>query len=142
MSTRPRLTCALSRTCRLGPGRAEDGTCGPCRTGAVGRRIVEAAMTELLQTIQTMISSETDDLAQIERTLTDRYAHALELEGDKLRLERRVAEIPQRITRGDTAQPARELASPAKSIAGKRGALARLRAQMSELRRYADRVRI
>jgi chromosome segregation ATPase len=99
-------------------------------------------MTELLQTIQTMISSETDDLAEIERTLTDGYAHALELEGDKLRLERRIAEIAQRINRGDAAQHARELASLAKSIDGKQGALARLRAQLSELRRYADRVRI
>jgi predicted nucleic acid-binding Zn-ribbon protein len=98
-------------------------------------------MTELLQTIQTMISSETDDLAQIERTLTDGYAHALELEGDKLRLERRLAEITQRIDRGD-ASDARELASLAKSIHGKQGALARLRTQLAELRHYADRVRV
>jgi chromosome segregation ATPase len=99
-------------------------------------------MTELLQTIQTMISSETDDLAQIERTLTDGYAHALALEAEKLRLERRVAEITQRIGRGDTGENARELASLAKSIDGQQGALARLRAQLGELRRYADRVRI
>ena len=99
-------------------------------------------MTELLQTIQTMISSETDDLAQIERTLTDGYAHALELESEKLRLERRVSEITKRIDRGDTAEHARELASLAKSIDGKQGALARLRAQLTDLRRYADRVRI
>src|SRR5690348_18426297 len=97
----PRLTCALWRTRRLGPGRVEDGTSGPCSQGTARRRIVEAAMTELLQTIQTMISSDTDDLAQIERTLTDGYAHALELEGEKLRLERRIAEITQRIDDGD-----------------------------------------
>jgi len=99
-------------------------------------------MTELLQTIQTMISSETDDLAQIERTLTDGYAHALELEGEKLRLERRLTQITQRIDHGDTAENARELASLAKSIDGQRGALARLRAQLTELRHYADRVRV
>ena len=99
-------------------------------------------MTELLQTIQTMISSETSDLAQIERTLTDGYAQALELEGEKLRLERRIAEITQRIDRGDAAKDARELASLAKSIDGKRGALARLRTQLAELRHYAERVRI
>jgi septal ring factor EnvC (AmiA/AmiB activator) len=99
-------------------------------------------MTELLQTIQTMISSETDDLAEIERTLTDGYAHALVLEGEKLRLERRVTEIAQEMERGDTAENARELASLAKSIDGKQGALARLRAQLTELRRYAERVRV
>lgn len=99
-------------------------------------------MTELLQTIQTMISSETDDLAQIERTLTDGYAHALELEGEKLRLERRIAEITHQIECGDATESARELASLAKSIDGKQGALARLRAQLAELRHYAERVRI
>jgi|tagenome__1003787_1003787.scaffolds.fasta_scaffold19266350_2 chromosome segregation ATPase len=99
-------------------------------------------MTELLQTIQTMISSETDDLAQIERTLTDGYARALELEGEKLRLERRLAQVTQRIDHGDTEENARELASLAKSIDGQQGALARLRAQLTELRRHADRVRL
>ena len=99
-------------------------------------------MTELLQTIQTMISSENDDLAQIERTLTDGYAHALALEGEKLRLERRITELTQSLDRGDTEENARELASLAKSIDGNQGALARLRAQLAELRRYADRVRI
>jgi len=89
-----------------------------------------------------MISSETDDLAQIERTLTDGYAHALELEGEKLRLERRLTQITQRLDHGDTAENARELASLAKSIDGRQGALARLRAQLTELRHYADRVRV
>lgn len=92
--------------------------------------------------IQTMISSETEDLAQIERTLTDGYAHALELEGEKLRLERRLTQITQRLDHGDTAENARELASLAKSIDGRQGALARLRAQLTELRHYADRVRV
>jgi chromosome segregation ATPase len=99
-------------------------------------------MTELLQTIQTMISSETDDLAEIERTLTDGYAHALELEGEKLRLERRVTEITQKIDHGDTTEHARELASLARSIDGKRGTIAGLRAQLAELRRHAERVRV
>jgi len=99
-------------------------------------------MTELLETIQTMISSENDDLAQIERTLTDGYAHALALEGEKLRLERRVTEITQTLDHGDTEENARELASLVKTIDGKQGALARLRAQLAELRHYAERVRI
>ena len=98
-------------------------------------------MTELLQTIQTIISSETDDLAQIERTLTDGYAHALELEGEKLRLERRVSEITQKIDRGDSAEHARELASLAGRLDGNAGALAKLRGVLGELRRHASSVR-
>ena len=98
-------------------------------------------MTELLQTIQTMISSETNDLPR-SSDAHGRYAHALALEGKKLRLERRVTEIAERIGWGDRREDARELASLAKSVDGRQGALARLRAQLAELRRYADRVRI
>jgi hypothetical protein len=64
------------------------------------------------------------------------------LEGEKLRLERRLTQITQRLDHGDTAENARELASLAKSIDGRQGALARLRAQLTELRHYADRVRV
>ena len=88
-----------------------------------------------------MISSETDDLAQIERTLTDGYAHALELEGEKLRLERRVSEITQQIDRGDTAENARELASLARRLDGNAGALSKLRGVLGDLRRHASSIR-
>jgi hypothetical protein len=98
-------------------------------------------MTELLATIQTMISSETDDLAQIERTLTDGYARALELEGEKLRLERQIALVTQKIARGDTAENARELAVLARRLDGNAGALAKLRGVLGELRRHASNLR-
>jgi chromosome segregation ATPase len=98
-------------------------------------------MTELVQTIETMISSDTDDLAQIERTLTDGYAHALELETERSRLERQIAEATQGIEDGDTAQNAAELASLARELDGNAGALANLRAVLADLRRHANRVR-
>ena len=98
-------------------------------------------MTELLQTIQTMISSETDDLDQIERTLTDGYAHALELETERSRLERQIAHVTQAIERGDTAENARELAALARRLDGNAGALARLRAVLADLRRHASSIR-
>jgi hypothetical protein len=98
-------------------------------------------MTELLATIQTMISSETEDLAQIERTLTDGYARALELEGEKLRLERRIALVTQEIERGDTAENARELAVLARRLDGNAGTLVKLRGVLSELRRHASTIR-
>ena len=98
-------------------------------------------MTELLQTIQTMISSDTDDLDQIERTLTDGYAHALHLEAERSRLERRIAVMTQEIDRGDTAENARELAVLARRLDGNAGALAKLRATLGDLRRHASSVR-
>lgn len=98
-------------------------------------------MTELLNTIQTMISSETSDLQQIERTLTDGYAHALALEAERSRLERQIAQVAQGIEDGDTAENARELASLTRRLDGNAGALARLRAVLAELRRHANRVR-
>jgi hypothetical protein len=99
-------------------------------------------MTELLDTIQTMISSETRDLEKVERTLTDGYAHALELEAERSRLERRIMEITHGMARGDTAKKARELASLAQQLEGNAGALARLRGLLSDLRRYATAVRV
>jgi uncharacterized protein involved in exopolysaccharide biosynthesis len=98
-------------------------------------------MTELLQTIQTMISSETDDIAQIERTLTDGYAHALELEAERSRLERQIAKVTQGIEDGDPAENARELASLTRRLDGTSGRLAKLRGRLADLRRYASGVR-
>jgi chromosome segregation ATPase len=102
---------------------------------------LRSRMTELLQTIQTMISSETDDLAQIERTLTDGYAHALELEAERSRLERQIAQVTQGIEDGDTAENARELASLTRRLDGNSGSLARLRARLADLRGYASGLR-
>ena len=98
-------------------------------------------MTELLNTIQTMISSETSDLQQIERTLTDGYAHALALEAERSRLERQIAQVAQGIEDGDTAENARELASLTRRLDGNAGALAKLRAVLAELRRHASALR-
>jgi chromosome segregation ATPase len=98
-------------------------------------------MTELLDAIQTMISSETNDLAQIERTLTDGYARALELETERSRLERRIAQVTQGIEHGDPAENARELVSLTRRLDGNAGTLAKLRGVLAELRRHANRVR-
>lgn len=99
-------------------------------------------MTELLGRIQTMISSETRDLDQIERVLTDGYAEALSLEAEKWRLERRIAEIAHGIQRGDTLKKARELATLSKRLDGNAGTLTRLRDLLADLRRHANGVRL
>jgi predicted nucleic acid-binding Zn-ribbon protein len=99
-------------------------------------------MTELLDQIRALISDDADDLDQIERTLTDGYAHALSLEAERVRIERRIAEVAQGIQRGDTAKKARELASLSQRLDGAGVDLTTLRSALGELRRHASDVRV
>jgi hypothetical protein len=99
-------------------------------------------MTELLETINALMSAPTRDLETIERTLTDGYARALSLEAEKWRLERRINEMAQSLERGDTAAKARELAVLANRVEGNVGDLVALRSVLSDLRRHADAVRV
>ena len=99
-------------------------------------------MTELLDQIHALMRASTCDLDTIERTLTDGYAHALSLEAEKWRLEKRIAEVAQGLQRGDTAKKAQELSTLAKRLDGNADDLVHLRALLSELRRHADDVRV
>lgn len=99
-------------------------------------------MTELLAKINALISAPTRDLATIERTLTDGYAHALSLETEKWRLEKRIYEVAQSLQRGDTIKKAQELAALAKRVEGSVGDLTTLRALLTDLRRQADVARV
>ncbi|HZQ81284.1 MAG TPA: hypothetical protein VFB25_04840 [Gaiellaceae bacterium] len=99
-------------------------------------------MTELLTTIQGLIERSDRDIDRIERTLTDGYAHALSLEAERSRLQRRIAEVAQSIQRGDTAKKTRELSALAKRLDGNGDDLTVLRAALGDLRRHADGVRV
>jgi hypothetical protein len=99
-------------------------------------------MTELLETITELLNAPTRDLDAIERTLTDGYAHALSLEAEKWRLEKRIKEVAQTLPGGDTAKKAREIATLAERVEGNVGDLRALRSLLAELRRHADAVRI
>jgi hypothetical protein len=99
-------------------------------------------MTDLLEKINALIGAPTRDLDAIERTLTDGYAHALSLEAEKWRLEKRISEVAQGLERGDTAKKARELAALARRVEGSSGDLTTLRALLNDLRRHADAVRV
>ncbi|HEY6960978.1 MAG TPA: hypothetical protein VI408_03730 [Gaiellaceae bacterium] len=99
-------------------------------------------MTELVEQINAMLKSSERDLEQIERTLTDGYAHALTLEAEKWRLEKRIAEVAHGIQRGDTQRKARELADLSKRRDGNDGDLVALRSLLGELRKHAEGVRI
>ena len=124
------------------------GKMGPSALVAVGRPAEESAcgyfslrMTELLDRITTLIDESERDLDRIERTLTDGYAHALSLEGERLRLERRLAELARALHEGDTATKTDELSSVAERLDGNAGDLTRLRTALADLRRHAAEVR-
>jgi ABC-type phosphate transport system auxiliary subunit len=94
-----------------------------------------AAMTELLNKISALVDAPMPDLGQVERTLTDGYAHALSLEAEQWRLEKRRLEVAGQIHRGDTAEKAAELAEIARRLDGTEHDLVRLRAMLVKLRR-------
>lgn len=98
-------------------------------------------MTDLFEQINALMRTKARDLETIERTLTDGYAHALALEAERWRLEKRIAEVAQTLQRGDTAKKAQELTALAKRLDGNAGDLGQLRGVLSELRRHADDVR-
>ena len=99
-------------------------------------------MTELFEQIDALIGSSARDLDQIERTLTDGYAHALSLEAERWRVEKRIQEVAQTLQRGDTAKKARELSALAKRLHESTGSLSALRTRLASLRRHADDVRV
>ena len=98
-------------------------------------------MTELFDRITTLIDAPERDLDRIERTLTDGYAHALSLEGERLRLERRLSELARELSAGDPATKTDELSSVAQRLDGNAGDLSRLRAALADLRRHAAALR-
>lgn len=98
-------------------------------------------MEELLGQIDSLIGTEVRDLDQIERTLTDGYAHALTLEAEKWRIERRIQEVAHDLDGEDTTTKARELTSLAKRLDGNTGDLTKLRSLLADLRRHAETVR-
>ena len=99
-------------------------------------------MTDLLKQIYALLGAPARDLDTIERTLTDGYAHALSLEAENWRLEKRIKEVAQTLHRGDTAKKAREIATLAEQVEGSVGDLATLRSVLADLRRHADDVRV
>ena len=104
------------------------------------------AIPALLEQIDELLAEpapteEPATLARLERTLTDGYAYALELEAERWRLERRMSELAGELDEGDQELTAKELAqlsnrlsSNASVLTGLRRALARLRKRATALR--------
>jgi len=92
-------------------------------------------MSEIVDQIEHLIAAPEGDPGQIERTLTDGYAHVLNLETERLRLERRISEVAHGLEAGDTVEKARELSALTERVEGASDDVNRLRALLGELRR-------
>jgi hypothetical protein len=106
---------------------------------------MSAELAALLESIDAVLSEPPaggdDAVARIEETLTDGYARALALEGERWRLERRIGEVARLLQSGDAARRAEELAALAQRLEGADGELGRLRNRLAELRQHAAAVR-
>jgi hypothetical protein len=73
--------------------------------------------------------------AQLERTLTDGYASAMSLEADRLKLERRIAEVAAEVSVENRGSKTEELADLSTRLTATSGDLERLRELLVVLRR-------
>jgi predicted RNase H-like nuclease (RuvC/YqgF family) len=110
---------------------------GPAALASVGdrtknRSIAVYEMTSLLDEIHSLIDAPEVDRGHLERTLTDGYAHALSLETERSRLEKRLGEV---IQQGDSAEKAQELTALSKRLDGSARELTTLRNTLARLRR-------
>lgn len=101
-------------------------------------------MTTLFEKIDALLAepgSGEPALAQIEHTLTEGYAHALALEAQRLRLERRIGEVAAKLVDGNREQRTDELASLAQRVTTADIDLSLLRGRLTTLRRALHDVR-
>jgi hypothetical protein len=93
----------------------------------------------LIDRIRSLLNDRAADpggvVTDVEHTLTDGYALALELEAERLRIERRMTELARTVARPEEAGELRRLAA---SLIGTEAELAEVRALLAELRRLAD----
>ena len=81
-------------------------------------------------------------LAQLEDTLTAGYARALALEAERLRVERRIADVARMLADGDSELRTQELAKLAERLSATDGELTRLRTVLAALKARAREERI
>jgi hypothetical protein len=108
------------------------------------RRLPDDTMTTLLNRIDALLDAPRNghapaSLARVERTLTDGYARALELELEGIRIERRITAVAARD--GDAKAKADELALLSRQLAATGDDLDRLRTILEPLLAYARSLR-
>ena len=107
--------------------------------GPIDNRLGMSA--ELLDEIAALMDASDRDLDRIERTLTDGYAHALSLEAEKSRLEKRMREVALRLDSPAPDDLTQELTALVRRLDGNADELTELRGRLGDLRRHADAIR-
>jgi hypothetical protein len=74
------------------------------------RPVMTQTAHPMVQQIEHLLSADAPSLARVEDALTEGYAQALQLEAEKLRLERRLGEVA-RMPNGDHGDELRSLGS-------------------------------
>jgi hypothetical protein len=101
---------------------------------------------QYLDEIRTLLtsagSSDEPTLARIEDALTTGYARALELEADRLRMERRLGELAAEVAERGTEQATEEMGQLARRMSTADRELHRLRDLLESLRARAAEVRV
>jgi hypothetical protein len=93
----------------------------------------------LLDAIGSLLESPARDAEQIERTLTDGYAHALSLEAERWRIQKRLGAVAATIQVGDVARKTKEVSELAQRLESQNVALLHLRELLTQLRsEYSD----
>jgi uncharacterized membrane protein YccC len=97
----------------------------------------------LLQRIRSQLDVRGSDpakplLTEMEHTLTDGYARALELEAERLRMERRIGELAHRLDGPDEVEELRDLALRLRQTDDE---LASLRGVLADLQQHVDDAR-
>jgi len=97
----------------------------------------------LLERISSLLKNRSADpgkplLTEMENTLTDGYARALELEGERLRLERRIGELAHRVEGPEEADELKALAGRLRDIDTE---LDGLRSRLGALQKHLEAVR-
>ena len=97
-------------------------------------------LPSIVSRVRTMLDPRSPDpnqplLTEMEHTLTDGYARALQLEGERLRLERQIGELARRIEGPDEAGELRMLTQRLRNTDED---LASLRDLLSELQRRVE----
>jgi hypothetical protein len=106
------------------------------------RRESSLVVADLYARIAALIDSPERDLAGIEHTLTDGYAHALVLEAERSRLEKRMGELVLGLVGREKERNVAELSRIARRLDGNAGELVELRGHLNDLRRHAGAVRV
>jgi len=102
----------------------------------------DVAADNVADSIRALLDSGDDvDLVALERTLTDGYAHALSLEAERWRIEKRIGEVAAMLNGTDEEPKTRELAALAKRLEASHLDLVALRSLLASLRARTEAVR-